>query len=98
MRATTKISEKSYELLKKILHAVVERSRDELVEIEGEKFVRLGEGSFSDFQKKKASRVMANDFHSTHKKDKTHSVDLETFSVDSWGVLLSLPGADREQI
>ena len=44
------MSEKTHELLKKILRAVPERSRDEIEEIVGEDFVKLGEGNISEFQ------------------------------------------------
>ena len=75
-------SEKSHELLRKILEAVPERSWDELEEIVGEDFVKLGEGNqfgegswakeISDFQKKKARGMMSSDFPTIYEKDETH--------------------------
>ena len=60
------MSEKSYELLVKILRAAPEGSRDELEEIVEEVFAKLGDGTISEFQKKKASGTMSNDFLLTH--------------------------------
>ena len=60
------MSEKSHELLVKILRAAPEGSRDQLEEIVGEDFAKLGDGIISEFQKKKASGTMSNDFLLTH--------------------------------
>ena len=68
----SRMSEKSHELLKKILRAVPERSKDELEEIVGEDFVKWGEGNISEFQRKKARRIMSSDFPTIDEKDKTH--------------------------
>ena len=46
----SRTSEKSQELLQKILRAVPERSRDEIEEIVREDFVKWGEGNISDFE------------------------------------------------
>ena len=54
------MSKKSHDLLTKIFREIPERSRDELEEIMGEKFVKFGDGNVSDSQKKKASGMMAN--------------------------------------
>ena len=64
-----RMSEKSHELLTKILQAVPERSRDEMEEIVGEDFMKWGEGNISDFQRKKAKRMMSSDFPTIDEKD-----------------------------
>ena len=71
------MSKKVHELLTKILRAVPERSRDKLEEIGGENFVKWGDGNVSDFQKKKASGMMANDFRRSDEKDETHPMMLK---------------------
>ena len=48
------MSERSHETLRKSLRAVPESSGDELEEIVGEDFVKWGEESISEFQKKKS--------------------------------------------
>ena len=65
----SKISKKSYEFLTKVLRAVPERSRDELEEIIWENLGKLDEGNVNDFQKKKESGMVANDFPTTVEKD-----------------------------
>ena len=49
----TKGSKKFYEFLTKMLRALPERSRDELEEIRGRNFMKLGTVKVSDFQKRK---------------------------------------------
>ena len=73
----SRMSETSHELLTKILWAVPERSRDRLKEIVGENFVKLGDGNVSNFQKKKASGMMANDFPTIDEKDEIHQMTME---------------------
>ena len=47
------MSANSLELLTKIIRAVPERSRDEIEELVGQDFVKWGEGTISEMQKKK---------------------------------------------
>ena len=61
----------------KILRAVPERSRDELEEILGGDFVKFDYGNISEFQKKKASGTMSNDFPTIDEKDETHQTMME---------------------
>ena len=60
-----------------ILRSVSERPRDELEEIIGEKLAKLGDGNVSDFQKKKASGKVANDFPTIDERDETHQMIVE---------------------
>ena len=78
----SRMSEKSHELVRKILGAFPERSSDELEDIVGEDFVKLGEGNqlgegswpkkIGEFQKKKARGMMSSDFPTIDEKDETH--------------------------
>ena len=98
----SKRSGKPHELLMKILRAVPERSRDELEKIVGENFVNLNDGNVSDFQKRKASGKMANDFITVDEKGERQQMlmnsvvllNLEDYPSDSWGTPVSLPGSD----
>ena len=45
------MSERSYDLLAKIIRAVPKRSEGELQDVVGEYFLRLNEGNVSEFQK-----------------------------------------------
>ena len=56
------MSERSYDLLTKIIRAVQNRSEGELQEMVGEDFMRLSEGNVSEFQKKKASGALPAEF------------------------------------
>ena len=71
------MSEKSDELLTKILRAVPERSRDDLEKIVGENFVKLGDININDFQEKKTNVLMTNDFPMIVKKDETHQMMIQ---------------------
>ena len=57
-----RMSERSYDLLTKIIWAVPKRSEGELQDIVGEDFMRLSEGNVSEFQRKKASGVLPTEF------------------------------------
>ena len=48
-----RMSEKSYELLCKIISAVPERTKEELESILGKKFMGYVSGNFSDFERQK---------------------------------------------
>ena len=73
----SRLSEKSHELMTKMLRANPGRSRDELEEIVGEDFLKLGDGNISEFQKKKANGTMSNDFPTIDEKDETHRAMME---------------------
>ena len=74
----SRMSERSNELLRNILRAAPERSRDDLEEIVGEDFVKCGEGNISEFQKKKARGILSSDFPTIDEKDETHQTMMET--------------------
>ena len=73
----SRMSEKSHELLTKIIRAVPERSRDEIEELVGEDFVKWGEGNISEMQKKKARGMMSSDFPTIDEKEETHQTMME---------------------
>ena len=102
------MSERSYDLLTKIIRAVPNRSEDELQDVVGEEFMRLNEGNVSEFQKKKVSGALPAEFPTMDEKDDLHGIMMQmertvprSFRVsdpkeqtdDPWGVSLSLPGA-----
>ena len=68
------MSEKFYDLFTKILRDVPERSKDELKEIADS--VKLGNGNVIG-RRKKASRMIANDFPTNDEKDETHQMMME---------------------
>ena len=71
------MSEKSYDLLTKIIRAVPKRSEGDLQEIVVENFMKLGEGNVSEFQKKKASGVLPTEFTTIDEKDDVHRIMTE---------------------
>ena len=98
-----RMSERSYDLLTKIIRAVPKRSESELQDVVGENFMRLSEGKVSEFQKKKASGALPTEFLTMDEKDDVHRIitemkplvpDPEKHFDDPWRVSLSLPGAD----
>ena len=72
-----RMSERSYDLLTKIIRAVPKRSEGELQDIVGEDFMRLNEGNVSEFQGKKASGVLATEFPTIDEKDDVHRIMTE---------------------
>ena len=70
-----RISERSYDLLTKIIRAVPKRSEGELQEIVGEDFMRLSEGNVSEFEKKKASGALPTEFPTIDEKADTSDYD-----------------------
>ena len=56
------MSERSYDLLAKIIRAVPKRSEGELKDVVGEEFMRLNEDNVSEFQKQKASGALPTKF------------------------------------
>ena len=78
--------ENAHELLTKIFRAVPERSGNEIEEIVGETFVKLGEGNISEFPRKKAKRMMSSDFPTIDEKDETHQTIMEIeLLLIAWG-------------
>ena len=57
-----RMSERSYDLLTKIIRAIPKRSEGELHDIRVEVIMRLSEGNVSEFQRKKASGVFFTEF------------------------------------
>ena len=101
------MSERSYDLLAKIIRAVPKRSEGELQDVVGEVFMRLIEGNVSKFQKQKASGALPTEFPTIEEKDGVHRImmEVEPLLGDSgyrtrrnilipWGVSSPLPGAD----
>ena len=60
-----------------IFRAIPKRSEGGLKDILGEIFKKLIEGNVNDFQRKKASGVLATDLPTNDEKDKTHQVTTE---------------------
>ena len=69
-----RMSERSYDLLTKIIRAVPKRSDGELQDVVGEKFMRLSEGNVSVFQKKKASGALPTEFPTMDEKHDVHRI------------------------
>ena len=102
-----RMSERSYDLLAKIIRAVPMRSEGKLQDLLGEEFMRLNEGNVSEFQKQKASGALPTELPTIEEKEDVHRIMMEVEpllgasgyrtrrnSNDPWGVSLSLPGAD----
>ena len=73
----SRMSERSYDLLTKIIRAVPKRSEGELQDVVGEEFIRLSEGRVSEFQKKKASGALPTEFPTMDEKDDLHRIIME---------------------
>ena len=71
-----RISERSYDLLTKIIRAVLKRSEGELQDVVGEEFMRLGEGNVSVF-KKTASGALPTEIPTMDEKDDVHRIMME---------------------
>ena len=100
-----RMSERSYNLLAKIIRAVPKRSEGELQAVVGEEFMRLNEVNVSEFQKQKASGALPTDFPTIEEKDDVHRIMMEVEPLlgasdpkehtdGPWGVSFSLPSAD----
>ena len=72
-----RMSERSYDLLAKIIRAVPKRSEGELQDVVGEEFMRLNEGNVSEFQKQKASGSLLTEFPTIEEKDEVHRIMME---------------------
>ena len=70
-------SERSYDLLTKIIQAVPKRSEGELQDVVGEEFMRLNEGNVSELQKQKASGALPTEFPIIDEKDDVHMIIME---------------------
>ena len=73
----TRMSERSYDLLTKIIRAIPMRSEGELQDKVGEEFTRLNEGNVNEFQRKKASGVLPTEFPTFDEKDDVHRIMTE---------------------
>ena len=72
-----RMSERSYDLLTKIIRAVPKRSEGELHDIVGEVFMKLSEGNVSEFQRRKAIGVLPAEFSTIDEKDDVHTIMTE---------------------
>ena len=72
-----RMSEKSYDLLTKIIWAVPKRSEGELQDVVGEEFMRMNEGNVSKFQRQKASGALPTKFPTIDEKDDVHRIIME---------------------
>ena len=69
-----RITERSYNLLKKIIRGVPKRSDGELQDVVGEEFMRLNEGNVSEFQTQKASGALPTEFPTIEEKDDVNRI------------------------
>ena len=72
-----RMSERSYDLLTKIIRAVPKISLGKLQDVVGEEFMRLSEGNVSEFRKKKASGALPTEFPTMDEKDDIHRIIME---------------------
>ena len=72
-----RMSERSYDLLTKIIGAVPKRSEDDLQDVLGEEFMRLSEVNVSEFMKKKASGALPTEFPTMDEKVDVHRIMME---------------------
>ena len=63
-----KNSEKVYNLLRKTIRAIQERSKSELTGMKGENFTKLSEKTVSHFERDKASGTLTTEFPRKHEK------------------------------
>ena len=73
----TRMSEKFYELLCKMLSAVPERTREELELILGKTFMGYVSGNFSDFERQKQRESTVTDYNTVDENDEVHRVMME---------------------
>ena len=73
----SRMSERSYELLTKIIRAIPKRSEGELQDVMGEEFMRLNEGNVSEFQRQKASGALPIEFPTIDEKDDVYRITME---------------------
>ena len=72
-----RMSERSYDLLAKIIRAVPKRSEGELQVVVGEEFMRLNERRVSEFQRQKASGALPTEFPTIDENDDVYRIMME---------------------
>ena len=72
-----RMSEKSYELMCKIIPAVPRRTKEELESILGKKFMGYASGNFSDFERQKQKGSIVTDYNAVDENDELHRVMME---------------------
>ena len=72
-----RMSEKSYELLRKMFSAVPERTKEELELILGKKFMGYASGIFSEFERQKQRGSTVTDYNTVDENDEVHRVMME---------------------
>ena len=72
-----RMSERSYDLLTKIIRAVPKRSEGTLQDVVGEEFMRLNERNMSEFQRQKARGALPTEFPTIEEKDEVHRIIME---------------------
>ena len=72
-----RISKKSYNLLCKIISAVLERTKEELESILGWKFMGYVSGNSSDFERQKQRGSTVTDYNTVDENDEVHRVMME---------------------
>ena len=71
------MSEKSYELLCRMIAAVLGRSKNELEPILGKKFIRYTSGNCSDFERHKQRGSTATDYNALDESDEVLRVMMD---------------------
>ena len=71
------MSERSYDLLTKIIRAAPKRSEGDLQDVVGEEFMILNEDNVSDFQRQKASGALPTEFPTIDEKGDVHRSIME---------------------
>ena len=72
-----RMSERSFDLLTKIIRVIPKRFEGDLQDVVGEEFMRLSEGNVSEIQKQKASGVLPTEFPTIEEKDDVHRIMIE---------------------
>ena len=72
-----RMSERSNEILLKLLSAVPERTKEELESILRKKFMGYVSGNFSDFERQKQRKSTVMDYNAVDENDEVHRVMLE---------------------
>ena len=72
-----RMSEKSYELLRKVFSAIPKRTKEELESILGKKFMGYASWNFSDFERQKQKGSTFTDYNAVDENDEVHQVMME---------------------